>query len=1291
MIKRHRPPLSLAASSPPFIFIFTDSSSTTTTVTRRNQEDIEMSTYNPSMGDVDIIFAGGGTAACVAAGRLAKADPELKILLVEGGKNNFNDPTVVNPVVFLSHLAPDSQSALFYKANASKFLNGREAIVPMGGLLGGGSSINFMVYTRAQGVDFDSWNTEGWAAKDMIAMCKKLETFHPKDPAFKEENHGYDGPIHVSDGGYRGKSEELFMDTVKKMGYKEIVDLQDFEDCGGFSKWSRYVSPDGKRQDSAHRYIHPLLQDGQHPNLHILLQSKVIRVLFDESSPPRAIGIEYKPNPDHQPNTALSKPIHRIIKANKLVVVSAGALGTPQVLERSGVGNPEILKRLDIPVVADVPGVGENYQDHNLMFYPFKSSLDETETIDGILSGRKDFVKAKETRDPIIGWNAVDVCGKLRPTDAEVATLGPDFKKNWDRDFAHAPSRPLMLCGILNTFLGDPSLVAPGQYFTVGDFSPYPYSRGRIHITSKEDVPTGYDFDAGFLSHPSDIKKQIWAYKMSREIARRLPYYEGELALGHPKFKEDSKAALVDGRKDVTADLEYSKEDDEAIEDWIRGNLNTTWHSLGTCAMRPLEDGGVVDKYLNVHGTRGLKVADLSMVPENVAANTNNTALAVGEKAAVIIGAPSVFETIWILDRESQGLFPERALPLGNHTTQIAENVFVYVIDATNTNSPFHKTPLSGHDRPNAQPYIHTQPQNYAMQSKHLLALPMFPPSTRIRKHRAPQQPLPAHKTPSVVSRRRSSRIESRQRSAPTPHILGSYYESQSPPEQRQMDSQTLQPLGPALCTRVPTSGSVETSPPVPSKGQFQEYLGLPQTNNHQTRKRRPESSNQAVAENPPKRARLTKENLKAFEKMGKRLRNDPKSKSSRSEPSLSRSQALSRSVPTTTSTNKTLPTTDSNFPRLAFDNGILDPDHSVPPTNLSFHQDQLDRARDTASPSESEYKAFCHRIRRAPNEMTMVIETSRLLKEHDEGYSRVYNQAFNDFPKDVGFNNGLSAAQPDMIEGFEMTKFNPFPVRQELGGAAVLTSERDPLTLPHLAGEWKGAGKNMILAETQAAYNGAHMVYSRNEARLFLNKPDPSGYAYVRTFIIDGTILNTYAHYSSEIEDQVKYYQYPTSSSLLISSYKDFKKSRRRLRNLQDDAKETSEKLKDELNEKWLADHQPPVASSVPADTTDFYYEDRKGPSFPTNNHFNSSVQIPAADTMCAPPNANFPANNKDDSFVQVSTANNGLLIPSITPPQSSKDTLLPLNERGHKRTRWTGKQAVIVDARKTGRKHKD
>lgn len=201
-------------------------------------------------------------------------------------------------------------------------------------------------------------------------------------------------------------------------------------------------------------------------------------------------------------------------------------------------------------------------------------------------------------------------------TPAEVASLGPAFQADWDRDFAPFPTRPDMLCGVVNAFLGDPSLVEAGQYMTMGVYTAYPYSRGSIHINSPTDVLTGYEFDTGFLTHPSDIKKQLWAYKTSREIARRLPYYRGELALGHPNFRDASKAKLHDGPLlgEGVTDIEYDDDDDRAIEEWIRMNLNTTWHSLGTCAMRAKVDGGVVSPDLNVWDTEGLKIVDVSSV-----------------------------------------------------------------------------------------------------------------------------------------------------------------------------------------------------------------------------------------------------------------------------------------------------------------------------------------------------------------------------------------------------------------------------------------------------------------------------------------------------------------------------------------------------------------------------------------------------------------------------------------------------------------------------------------------------
>lgn len=151
------------------------------------------------------------------------------------------------------------------------------------------------------------------------------------------------------------------------------------------------------------------------------------------------------------------------------------------------------------------------------------------------------------------------------------------------------------------------------------------------------------DFDTGWLTDAGDVdvKKHIWAYKITREMWRRMPIFRGELASNHPRFSPDSKAAVIekaDGpiMTDDAARIEYSPEDDKAIDQKVREVLSTTWHSLGTCKMAPREKKGVVDKDLNVYGVTGLKLADLSVPPENVGANTGNTAFVVGEKAADI-------------------------------------------------------------------------------------------------------------------------------------------------------------------------------------------------------------------------------------------------------------------------------------------------------------------------------------------------------------------------------------------------------------------------------------------------------------------------------------------------------------------------------------------------------------------------------------------------------------------------------------------------------------------------------
>lgn len=195
----------------------------------------------------------------------------------------------------------------------------------------------------------------------------------------------------------------------------------------------------------------------------------------------------------------------------------------------------------------------------------------------------------------------MDAQGKFRPTEEEVTALGDEFRKAWDRDFKNMPDRPLMIMAMYLCFYGDHStLPDDAEYVSQANWTAYPYSRGSIHVTSPNmhDAPS---FDTGWLKDPNDIdlKKHIWAYKISREIWRRMSIFRGELAATHPQFPEGSAAAVVEKCDGPLAEgdkrIQYTAEDDKAIEKRVREVLSTTWHSLGTCKMRPREQAGVVD------------------------------------------------------------------------------------------------------------------------------------------------------------------------------------------------------------------------------------------------------------------------------------------------------------------------------------------------------------------------------------------------------------------------------------------------------------------------------------------------------------------------------------------------------------------------------------------------------------------------------------------------------------------------------------------------------------------------
>ncbi|KAI1155364.1 alcohol oxidase-like protein [Nemania diffusa] len=464
----------------------------------------------------------------------------LTVLVIEGGPNNRHNPLIVHPTFFFANLAPSTKTIAFHTSKKSEFLANRELVVPTASVLGGGSSL-------------------------------KVETYH--GPGSKEL-HGSDDPVIVSSGTYRAaRIEDDFLAALKAVGYPEIEDLGDLDSCNGAMRAMRFVDPGGLRQGAAHSYLHPRLERGKHPNLHVLVEAKIERALLDNK---HATGVVYRPG------LAESEP--RAVKARRVVVVSGGVFGTPAVLlERSGIGNPQILKQAGVEPIIELPRLGDGYQDHHLQGYPYKSSLNPDETHDAINGGRFD-IENPETRK-LLGCNAADISCKLRPTKNDVAALGSEFQKVWEKEWKHNENKPMA-----SSYPGVPIGLPVTQYFGHNIFSPYPASRGHVHITGP-GLDDKLDFDAGFFGGAGgiDVKK----------------LYRGEVPQGHPSFAANSSPACietVEALPENIPNIEYTPKDDATIDQWLPS-----------------------------------KVADLSTAPGNIGAHTANTAYVIGEKVADII------------------------------------------------------------------------------------------------------------------------------------------------------------------------------------------------------------------------------------------------------------------------------------------------------------------------------------------------------------------------------------------------------------------------------------------------------------------------------------------------------------------------------------------------------------------------------------------------------------------------------------------------------------------------------
>ncbi|KAG6381632.1 hypothetical protein JVT61DRAFT_231 [Boletus reticuloceps] len=612
--------------------------------------------------EVDVIVCGGGPAGCVVAGRLAYADPNLKVMLIEAGANNRDDPWVYRPGIYVKNMQRDG--------SPSPYLRGRQSIVPCANIL-------------------DDFKTPGWTAKDLLPLMKRLENYQKP---VNNDTHGYDGPIAISNGGQVTQLAQDFLRAAHAIGVPFSDDIQDLDTGHGAEIWAKYINRHtGRRSDAATAYVHSVM-DVQ-SNLYLRTNARVSRVIFEGT---KAVGVAYVPSRNRANNAEVQE---MIVRARKYVVLSSGTLGTPQILERSGVGSASLLKQLNINVISDLPGVGEEYQDHYTTLSIYRVSNEST-TLDDFLRGDEQAQKELFAEWEIspekarLSSNAIDAGFKIRPTEEELKEMGPEFNALWDKYFKDKPDKPVMFGSIVSGAYADHSLLPPGKYMTMFQYLEYPVSRGKIHITTPNPYVEPY-FDSGFMNNKADFAPIRWSYKKTREVARRMDAFRGELTSHHPHFHPASPGAakdidirtakqlLPDGftvgihmgtwhkpgesydPHKVHNDIKYSKEDDEAIDNWISDHVETTWHSLGTCAMKPREEGGVVDGRLNVYGTQNLKCIDLSICPDNLGTNTYSSALLVGEK-----GADLLCEELGIKVRTPHAPAPHAPVPKGVPATQ---------------------------------------------------------------------------------------------------------------------------------------------------------------------------------------------------------------------------------------------------------------------------------------------------------------------------------------------------------------------------------------------------------------------------------------------------------------------------------------------------------------------------------------------------------------------------------------------------------------------------------------------
>lgn len=554
----------------------------------------------------DFIVVGAGSAGCAIAGRLSE-NPKWNVLLIEAGQE---EGTMMDVPLFVQFLQRSPKLNWGYKTEPSDSsclaMSGKMCNWPRGRVMGGSSVLNYMIYTRGNRYDFDHWaemGADGWSFKDVLPVFQKMENSFI--PAEEGSLAGRNGPLSVTYVDYRSNLSKAFMDGSQELGLN-LVNYNDKTQVG--VSYLHSTTKNGYRHSSNRAYIDPVRH---RKNLHVKTKSQVTRILIDEKTK-TATGVELYHN-------GHIFTVH----ANKEVIVSGGAINSPQLLMLSGIGPEKHLKEKGIRPIVDLP-VGENLMDHlssGLLTFKVNVSTPLEEIKDGE-NWKKYFRDGSGLLGMLGGTESIafvnidDFTNHSAYPNVEFLEISgglfdlPDVRINYGFD--------------LNLFKQMFGELEEIKHYTlsISIFLLRPYSRGRIELKNNDPLNHPKIF-SGYLTDRRDVDMSIKAIRKALEYKNTKAFKAMNAEVYWPSIEACDK---------------FKRESDEHLECFVRHLSMTIFHYTGTCKMGSLNDKtAVVNPRLQVIGVKNLRVADGSIMPEIVSGHPNAAIIMIGEKAAEMI------------------------------------------------------------------------------------------------------------------------------------------------------------------------------------------------------------------------------------------------------------------------------------------------------------------------------------------------------------------------------------------------------------------------------------------------------------------------------------------------------------------------------------------------------------------------------------------------------------------------------------------------------------------------------